>query len=115
MWNAFSDRQAARSKTSGSTAAEMCHEAVLIRDDALLEAAADAIVRQRVHRLAVVDSEGRCVGLLSRGDILAATLKVRALPRRLGSARRACSDGSSVLFHVPQRMRELEAQAAAAQ
>jgi hypothetical protein len=66
-------------KTGGSTAADVCHEAATVNASARLEDAADLIVRRKVHRLAVVDGAGRCVGIISRGDILKATLQVRAV------------------------------------
>lgn len=37
--------------------------------------ASNLIVRKKLHRLAVVDQEGRLVGMLSRGDILRATIQ----------------------------------------
>jgi hypothetical protein len=80
MWTAFSDMQEVIQKTGGSTAADVCHDAATVRADARLEDAADTIVRRKVHRLAVVDRAGRCVGILSRGDILKATLlRLRAM------------------------------------
>ena len=77
MWNAFSEQQEVAQKTGATTAGEVCHEAATVVDTARLEDAADAIVRRKVHRLAVVDATGKCVGVLSRGDILKATLNVR--------------------------------------
>ena len=86
MWTAFSEQQELIQKTGGSTAAEVCHDAATVADTARLEDAADLIVRRKVHRLAVVDAQGKCVGVLSRGDILKATLNVRTTP-----ARRSCA------------------------
>jgi hypothetical protein len=77
MWTAFSDMQEVIQKTGGSTAADVCHDAATVAASARLEDAADVIVRRKVHRLAVLDAGGRCVGILSRGDILKATLQVR--------------------------------------
>ena len=73
MWNSFLDKQETMSKTGGQTAGDVCHDAAVISHRAPLEEAADMIVRQKVHRLAVVDDSERCIGCLSRGDILAAT------------------------------------------
>ena len=78
MWTAFSEQQEVMQKTSGTTAGAVCHDAATVADSARLEDAADAIVRRKVHRLAVVDAQGKCVGILSRGDILKATLNVRS-------------------------------------
>lgn len=85
MWHAALEEQQLRSKTGGQTAGDVCHPAATILVDARLEEAADIIVRNKVHRLAVVDGEGTCVGILSRGDILKATLE--ALRQELSVAR----------------------------
>ena len=81
MWTAFSEMQEVISKTSGTTAGDVCHDAATVPAAARLEDAADVIVRRKVHRLAVVDAAGVCVGILSRGDILKATLQARRLRR----------------------------------
>ena len=73
MWDAFQDHQDLMAKAGGRTVGDVCHEAATISHKARLEDAADFIVRKKVHRLAVVDDNQRCVGVLSRGDLLAAT------------------------------------------
>jgi CBS domain-containing protein len=106
MWTAFSDMQEVIQKTGGSTAADVCHEAATVNASARLEDAADLIVRRKVHRLAVVDAAGRCVGIISRGDILKATLQVRAV----AVAVRACACVRAVLTRVracAQRLRAM--------
>ena len=97
MWTAFSDQQEVAQKTGATTAGEVCHEAATVMDTARLEDAADAIVRRKVHRLAVVDANGKCVGVLSRGDILKATLNVRFLLGLHASACVACLASRRVL------------------
>ena len=89
MWMAFSEQQELIQKTAGSTAGEVCHDAATVADTARLEDAADVIVRRKVHRLAVVDAQGKCVGVLSRGDILKATLNVRTPRLRIAFAHHA--------------------------
>ena len=81
MWNAFAEQRETISKTAGQTAGAVCHDAATVAASARLEDAADLIVRRKVHRLAVLDdATGRCVGILSRGDILKATLaRLRAM------------------------------------
>lgn len=76
MWDSFKSHQEVLSKVTGQTAGEVCHEASCIHASAALEDAADKIVRCKVHRLAVVDDNNTCVGVLSRGDILQATYRV---------------------------------------
>lgn len=39
-----------------------------------MEDAADMVVRKRAHRICVVDSEGSLIGVVSRGDIMRATI-----------------------------------------
>jgi CBS-domain-containing membrane protein len=101
MWTAFSEQQELIQKTGGTTAAEVCHDAATVADSARLEDAADLIVRRKVHRLAVVDAKGKCVGVLSRGDILKATLNVRLLA--FACKRAACADA----FPRTQRLRAM--------
>ena len=105
MWNAFSEQQEVAQKTGATTAGEVCHEAATVVDTARLEDAADAIVRRKVHRLAVVDAEGRCVGVLSRGDILKATLNVRPCLRAQACV---CARGLTPRAPLPtQRLRAM--------
>jgi len=75
MWHSLESYREALHKTEGETAGEICVEATVVRASMRLEEAADVIVRNRKHRLAVVDDNGRFIGVLSRGDVLAATLK----------------------------------------
>lgn len=39
-----------------------------------MEDCADMVVRKRAHRICVVDSEGALLGVVSRGDIMRATI-----------------------------------------
>ena len=50
------------------------HRAFEISPDAPMEDAADMVVRKRAHRICVVDSEGVLLGVVSRGDIMRATI-----------------------------------------
>ena len=61
-------------RTTAETAAQACHALELVAESTLLGDAADLIVRKRLHRLGVVDEGGRLTGVLSRGDVLRATL-----------------------------------------
>lgn len=50
----------------------MTHVAVTVQPESTLVAAAAAMVRNRVHRLAVADSKGKLMGLVSTMDIIRA-------------------------------------------
>lgn len=50
------------------------HRAFSISPNAPMEDAADMVVRKRAHRICVVDSEGKLLGVVSRGDIMRATI-----------------------------------------
>ena len=55
-------------------AVQAMHRAFEISPDAPMEDAADMVVRKRAHRICVVDSEGVLLGVVSRGDIMRATI-----------------------------------------
>jgi CBS-domain-containing membrane protein len=75
MWHSMESYREALHKSEGELAGEICHDATTVTVDCKLEEVADIIVRRRVHRLAVVGKDGKFLGVVSRGDILAATLR----------------------------------------
>jgi CBS domain-containing protein len=50
----------------------MTHKAVSVKPESTLVAAASAMIRNHVHRLAVTDASGRLVGIVSTTDIIRA-------------------------------------------
>jgi CBS domain-containing protein len=50
------------------------HKAFTISPDAPMEDAADMVVRKRAHRICVTDDDGVLLGVVSRGDIMRATI-----------------------------------------
>lgn len=50
------------------------HRAFTIRPDASMEEAATLVVQKRAHRICVVDDDGVLLGMVSRGDIMRATI-----------------------------------------
>ncbi len=50
----------------------MTEDVVSVRPDTLLVRAADDMLRERVHRLPVVDDAGRLLGIVSMSDVLQA-------------------------------------------
>ncbi|KAK3248391.1 hypothetical protein CYMTET_42140 [Cymbomonas tetramitiformis] len=75
MWSTFTTVKEAAEKTQAQTAGQLMHDAGTIRDTSTIEEAAQVIFLQKLHRLCVVDEDEKLVGVLSRGDILKATLR----------------------------------------
>ena len=50
------------------------HKAFTVAPNASIEVAADLVVQKRAHRICVVDGDGVLVGIVSRGDIMRATI-----------------------------------------
>ena len=53
---------------------QVMHKAFKIHRDASMEEAANMVVQKRAHRICVLDDEGKCIGIVSRGDIMRATM-----------------------------------------
>jgi CBS domain-containing membrane protein len=53
----------------------MTSPAVVVREEAYLVEIAELLNRRRINRLPVTDSEGRLTGIITRSDIVSATLK----------------------------------------
>lgn len=75
MWNNFLELQEVMSRASAQTVGEIMHDAYVVNQDESMDAAATKVIEDKVHRLTVLDDEGRLVGVLSRGDIMRATLR----------------------------------------
>jgi CBS domain-containing protein len=58
----------------GSLYVQVMHRAHCISLDASVEAAANLVVQKRAHRICVVDDSETLVGVVSRGDIMRATM-----------------------------------------
>ncbi|MGH6657167.1 MAG: CBS domain-containing protein, partial [Actinocrinis sp.] len=71
-------RRARRARTkarAASAAALMSGPAITVRPEANLATAAWLMSTHNVKRLPVVDADGRLIGIVSRGDLLAAILR----------------------------------------
>ncbi|KAK9824266.1 hypothetical protein WJX72_009066 [[Myrmecia] bisecta] len=75
MWAEFNEMRKKLAKATGRTVGEVMHDGITIKQDLLLTEAANIIVRQKLHRLPVVDDAGTLVGMLSRGDVMQATIE----------------------------------------
>ena len=67
------ERQLEKTGFSGQVVQEvMTHKAVSVKPESTLVAAAAAMIRNHVHRLAVTDAEGGLLGIVSTTDIMRA-------------------------------------------
>lgn len=74
MWEEFNAMQNALRNARGKSVGEAMHEAVTVTPDTSIITAANKIVQRKLNRLVVVDAEGKLAGILSRGDIMRATI-----------------------------------------
>ena len=74
MWNSFKELKNAASRAKADTVGDVMHACETVPLNANLDDATSILLRKKVHRLAVVDDDGKLYGILSRGDIMRATL-----------------------------------------
>ena len=55
----------------------MTADPMVVRGNTDLEAAARLLLERRIRRMPVVDSQGRLIGVFSRGDVIRAALTQR--------------------------------------
>lgn len=55
----------------------MTSDPMVVRGNTDLEAAARLLLERRIRRMPVVDSQGRLIGIFSRGDVIRAALAQR--------------------------------------
>jgi CBS domain-containing protein len=53
---------------------QVMHKAFKIKPETTMEAAANLVVNKKAHRICVVDEDDRLIGIVSRGDIMRATM-----------------------------------------
>ncbi|KAH7352641.1 hypothetical protein KP509_19G055500 [Ceratopteris richardii] len=77
-WKAFRELQKLISKTKGRTVGEvMTPSPLVVREMTNLEDAARLLLETKYRRLPVVDDSGVLVGLLTRGNVIRAALKMK--------------------------------------
>lgn len=77
-WKAFNELQKLLNKTNGKIVAEvMTPSPLVIRETTNLEDAARLLLETKYRRLPVVDSSGKLVGLLTRGNVIKAALQMK--------------------------------------
>lgn len=77
-WKTFNEIQKLLSKTNGKVVADVMTPApVVVRESTNLEDAARLLLKTKYRRLPVVDSEGRLVGIITRGNVVRAALQIK--------------------------------------
>lgn len=77
-WKTFNEVQRLLSKTNGKVIGELMTTApMVVRETTNLEDAARLLLETKFRRLPVVDSEGRLVGIITRGNVVRAALQMK--------------------------------------
>lgn len=77
-WQAFKEVKRLLAKSSGKKVKDvMTATPITVRPETGLDEAATLLLSKKIHRLPVVDAEGKLVGVLSRGNLVKAALAVR--------------------------------------
>ncbi|KAM0901234.1 hypothetical protein ACQ4PT_020116 [Festuca glaucescens] len=77
-WKTFREIQKLLSKTSGKVIGDvMTPKPLVVRETTNLDAAARLLLETKYHRLPVVDSMGKLVGMITRGNVVRAALKIK--------------------------------------
>ncbi|OAY35494.1 CBS domain-containing protein CBSX1, chloroplastic [Manihot esculenta] len=77
-WKTFNEIQKLLSKTNGKLVGDLMTTApVVVRETTNLEDAARLLLETKYRRLPVVDSEGKLVGIITRGNVVRAALQIK--------------------------------------
>ncbi|KAL5714003.1 CBS domain-containing protein cbsx1 [Ranunculus cassubicifolius] len=77
-WKTFNEIQKLLSKTNGKVVADVMTPAPLVvRETTNLEDAARLLLETKYRRLPVVDSKGKLVGIITRGNVVRAALHIK--------------------------------------
>ncbi|XP_028764104.1 CBS domain-containing protein CBSX1, chloroplastic isoform X2 [Neltuma alba] len=77
-WKTFNELQKLLSKTNGQVIGElMTPTPMVVRETTNLEDAARLLLETKFRRLPVVDAKGRLVGIITRGNVVRAALRIR--------------------------------------
>lgn len=77
-WKTFNEVQMLLSKTNGKVVGDLMTPAPLVvHESTNLEDAARLLLKTKYRRLPVVDSDGKLVGILTRGNVVRAALKIK--------------------------------------
>ncbi|KAJ8640651.1 hypothetical protein MRB53_017345 [Persea americana] len=87
-WKTFNEIQKLLSKTNGKVIAEVMTPAPLVvRKTTNLEDAARLLLETKFRRLPVVDSAGRLVGIITRGNVVRAALQIKHANEKMSQTR----------------------------
>ncbi|QDP16899.1 hypothetical protein Tsubulata_060003 [Turnera subulata] len=79
-WKTFNEVQKLLSKTNGKVVGDLMTPApVVVRETTNLEDAARILLETKYRRLPVVDSDGKLVGIITRGNVVRAALQIKRL------------------------------------
>ncbi|KAJ4963889.1 hypothetical protein NE237_023828 [Protea cynaroides] len=82
-WKTFNEIQKLLSKTNGKLVSDVMTPAPLVvRETTNLEDAARLLLETKYRRLPVVDSEGKLVGIITRGNVVRAALQIKRANER---------------------------------
>ncbi|KAJ9670666.1 hypothetical protein PVL29_026919 [Vitis rotundifolia] len=77
-WKTFNEVQKLLSKTNGKVVGDLMTPApVVVRETTNLEDAARLLLETKYRRLPVVDSDGKLVGIITRGNVVRAALHIK--------------------------------------
>ncbi|KQJ86915.1 CBS domain-containing protein CBSX1, chloroplastic [Brachypodium distachyon] len=77
-WKTFREIQRLLSKTNGKVISDvMTPTPLVVRETTNLDAAARLLLETKYHRLPVVNSTGKLVGMITRGNVVRAALKIK--------------------------------------
>eukprot|EP00959_Pyramimonas_sp_CCMP1952_P253587 5298249-Pyramimonas_sp.AAC.3 len=75
MWSDFMELKEIAEFANSKTVGPIMHNTATIDRKASLNEASNMIIQRKLHRLCVLGEDGKLAGVLSRGDIMRATLK----------------------------------------
>ncbi|KAL8152056.1 hypothetical protein V2J09_021864 [Rumex salicifolius] len=77
-WKVFNELQRLLTKTNGTLISDvMTLSPLCVRENTNVEDSARLLLETRYRRLPVVDSEGKLVGIITRGDVIRAALQLK--------------------------------------
>lgn len=77
-WKTFNEIQKLLSKTTGKVVGDLMTPAPLVvRENTNLEDAVRLLLETKYRRLPVVDGDGRLVGIITRGNVVRAAIKIK--------------------------------------
>lgn len=77
-WKTFNEVQKLVSKTNGKVVGDLMTPApVVVQETTNLEDAAKVLLETKYRRLPVVDSDGKLVGIITRGNVVRAALQIK--------------------------------------